>query len=94
MKIIRSDFVYRISRAAGRSIPGHGNIVHKKITNSISDAVDALATFFEFSRTLDTQIGGIFFVDLENSEFSPRSISSEVRTFLEILTFSVKCSAK
>ena len=77
------------SRAAGRSIPGHGNIVHKKITNAISDAVDALATFLEFS-----QIGGIFLVDLENSEFSPRSISSEVRTFLEILTFSVKCSAK
>ena len=58
-----------ISRAAGRSIPGHGNIVNKKITNSISDAVDALATFLEFSRTLDTQIVGIFSLILKIRDF-------------------------
>ena len=35
------------SRAAGRSLPGYGNIVDKIIRNSISDAVSvsALTTF-------------------------------------------------
>ena len=82
------------SRAAGRSIPGHGNIVHKKITNSISDAVDALATFLEFSWTLDTSFFEIFFGDLKKSDFSPRSISSAGWTSPRILTFSVKYNAK
>ena len=83
-----------ITRAAGRSLPDYGNIVDKIIGNSISVAVSALVTFLEFSRTLDTPFFEFFFVDLEKSKFSPRSISSAVSTFPEILTFSVKCSAK
>ena len=82
------------SRVAGRSLPGYGNIVDKIIGNSISDAVSVLATFFEFSQILDTSFFEFFFVDLEKSKFSPRSISSAVRTSAEILTFSVKYLAK
>ena len=88
--------IIEISRArgAGRSIPGHGNIVDKKISNLISRSVIALATFLEFSQTLETSFFEIFFVDLKNSKFSPRSITSEVSISPEILVFSVKYLAK
>ena len=87
-----------MSRAAGRSIPGHGNIVDKKIRNSISGSVSALAVFWDFSWTLDSSLETSFFEmeknDLKNSDFLPRSIRSAARTSLRILEFSVKYSIK
>ena len=83
-----------MSRAAGRSIPGHGNIVDKKIRKSISRSVSAVAVFLEFSWTPDISFFEIKKLDLKNSDFSPRSISSAGWTSPRILRFSVKYSAK
>ena len=58
-------WVQSTSRAAGRSLPGYGNIAKKIIRNSIARPPGALAMFLEFSWTLETSFFEIKIFDLK-----------------------------
>ncbi len=50
----------------------------QKITNAISDAVDALATFLEFSRTLDTPFFDFFVSIWKSRKFHLDQLARQV----------------